>query len=158
MTLSIDLVPPNAAQRATLRRGALQSRDAQSASVWYGPGSAKRHQECRIASGTRLPPAESEIKTERERRGCIEIRPAIIVGPCAIIAAVIWAVGAILAVVALRACGHEFGLWRNGDHFGRRGKPDGAGVADRQQRHQGDRCNPGLHRGALRVREAARLQ
>src|SRR5438874_1980230 len=27
------------------------------AGAWYGPGSAKRHQECRIASGTRYCPA-----------------------------------------------------------------------------------------------------
>src|SRR3979490_1176436 len=45
---------PDAAQRAVLhgvvrcKAGAVTS-----AGVWYGPGSAERHEECRTASGTR---------------------------------------------------------------------------------------------------------
>src|ERR1700754_3875276 len=37
-----------------LRSGALQSRAVTNSGVWYGPGSAERHEECRPASGTRL--------------------------------------------------------------------------------------------------------
>src|ERR1700754_1935991 len=46
---------PDAAQRVALR-GAVRCRAGAvtSAGVWYGPGSAERHEECRTASGTRF--------------------------------------------------------------------------------------------------------
>ena len=45
--------PGRSAARRLLRRGALQSRGRTKRGVWYGPGSAERHEECRTASGTR---------------------------------------------------------------------------------------------------------
>src|SRR4051794_7321814 len=45
--------PERSAARRSARRGALQSRGRYERGVWYGPGSAQRHEECRSASGTR---------------------------------------------------------------------------------------------------------
>src|SRR4051794_23786234 len=47
---------PDATQRVALR-GAVRCRAGAvtNAGVWYGPGSAERHEECRTASGTRHP-------------------------------------------------------------------------------------------------------
>src|SRR4051794_4896439 len=45
--------PGRSAARRSSRRGALQSRGRYERGVWYGPGSAQRHEECRSASGTR---------------------------------------------------------------------------------------------------------
>src|SRR3954470_10162080 len=46
---------PDAAQRVALR-GAVRCRAGAVTrhGVWYGPGSAERHEECRTASGTRV--------------------------------------------------------------------------------------------------------
>src|SRR6185369_9206766 len=45
---------PDAAQRVTLREAVrCRAGAVPSAGVWYGPGSAERHEECRPASGIR---------------------------------------------------------------------------------------------------------
>jgi hypothetical protein len=54
-----------------------------------------------------------------------------------------------LPVGALRAVGRQLSSLRNGYHFRRRGDVDRGGVADRQQRHQAHRSNPGFHRALL---------
>src|SRR5947209_7892456 len=49
---------PGAMQRVALREALLRrTGTAQSAGAGDGPGSAERHEECRIASGTRLSPS-----------------------------------------------------------------------------------------------------
>src|SRR3954453_6796894 len=47
--------------------------------VWYGPGSAQRHEECRNASGTRstvIRPADASPYTDARRRTCPTSSPA----------------------------------------------------------------------------------
>src|ERR1700712_4559033 len=61
-TVKVDRAP-DAAQRAVLhgvvrcRAGAVTN-----SGVWYGPGSAKRHEECRIAPGTRASPLRAQLR------------------------------------------------------------------------------------------------
>src|SRR3977135_1504535 len=47
---------PDAAQRVALREAVrCRAGAVADAGVWYGPGSAERHEECRTASGTQTP-------------------------------------------------------------------------------------------------------
>ena len=56
MTLFIVSCPGRSAARSTCGAVRCRAGVVTSAGVWYGPGSAERHEECRTASGTPVSP------------------------------------------------------------------------------------------------------
>ena len=65
--LPLEPFPGRSAARRSSRRGALQSRGPGFCRANRGPGSAKRHEECRIAPGTRDCVRHSNFKQPRLR-------------------------------------------------------------------------------------------